>query len=47
VAVNIIIEAVVIAVVRSTVKVVAVDRSEVVAVAAAIYIYSIYNIYLI
>ena len=40
VAVNIIVEAVVIAVVRSAVKVVAVDRSEVVAVAAALVVVS-------
>ena len=40
VAVNIIVEAVVIAVVRSAVKVVAVDSSEVVAVAAALVVVS-------
>ena len=39
-AVNIIVDAVVIAVVRSAVKVVAVDRSEVVAVAAALVVVS-------
>jgi hypothetical protein len=45
VAVNIIVDAVVIAVVRSAVKVVAVDRSEVVVIAAALVVVSYLKLY--